>query len=205
MNVKPSTAYEAVIDTGETGLVGTIGMRVLDNLGATVTTFSAANVVEIADGIYAANTRTAPAVLGQNTIVWTRGSGGEVLGSEDLNVTFTAPDGSLTGDTYATVAELARILKVNAVTFADQLMNDLLAATGEINSEIAQDPDDLEAWQLALAEQVCIERAVEHWHARPVGFGIIGLDSETPVRLARDTWDRHAHKLAPLKAEWGIA
>jgi hypothetical protein len=82
------------------------------------------------------------------------------------------------------------------------------AAAGEINSEIGLTADDLNGWQLALAEQVCIERAVEHWHARPVGFGIVGLDSESPIRIARDTWERHAHKLAPLKSGetgWGFA
>jgi hypothetical protein len=104
---------------------------------------------------------------------------------------------------YATTTELARILKVNATTYADQLDEVLLAAAGEIHAEIGR--SDLAGWEAALAAQVNLERAVEHWHQRAIGFGVIGLDTEAPLRLARDTWDRHAHKLAPLKQSWGFA
>jgi hypothetical protein len=80
----------------------------------------------------------------------------------------------------------------------------LTAAAEEIDAELGRaTPFDDPA--PALVVQVNLERAVEHWHARPVGFGVIGLDTEAPVRLARDTWDRHAHKLAPLKETWGLA
>lgn len=109
---------------------------------------------------------------------------------------------------YTTLEELARILKVNDTTYADQLTEVLTAAAGEIDSEIGLtvDSDPLtEEWQLALAAQVNLERAAEHWHQRAVMFGIIGLETEGPVRLARDTWDRHAHKLVPLKETWGLA
>lgn len=109
---------------------------------------------------------------------------------------------------YTTTEELARILKTNAVTYADQLEEVILAASGEIDSEInAADNPPTEPWQLALAAQVNIERAVEHWHARPIGFNVIGLDSAMPIRLPRDSWEHYANKLAPLKGDdsWGIA
>lgn len=113
---------------------------------------------------------------------------------------------------YATAEELARILKINEATYSDQLDECLDAATLEIDREIdlGLDDDDqpitlTDPEELALAAQVNLERAVEHWHARAVAFGIVGLETEAPVRLARDTWERHANKLAPLKQTWGFA
>lgn len=110
---------------------------------------------------------------------------------------------------YADATELARLLKVNETTYATQLAEVLDAAAGEIDSELGLFEDDAvamsEDWQLALASQVNLERAQEHWHQRQISFGVLGLESEAPVRLARDTWDRHAHKLAPLKESWGLA
>lgn len=110
---------------------------------------------------------------------------------------------------YATADELARLLHVNATTFADQLDEVLIAAAGEIDSELGLFEDGAtplsEDWQLALASQVNLERAQEHWKERAIGWGIVGLDTETPIRLSRDTWERHANKLAPLKTSWGLA
>jgi hypothetical protein len=105
---------------------------------------------------------------------------------------------------YATVSQLAALLKRDATTFAAEMTSVLTAAAEEIDAELGR-TTPFEAPPPALVVQVNLERAVEHWHARPVGFGVIGLDTESPVRLARDTWDRHAHKLAPLKETWGLA
>lgn len=58
---------------------------------------------------------------------------------------------------------------------------------------------------LALLAEVNLERAVEHWQQSKAPFGVIGFGDAVPVMVARDTWDRHAHKLAPLKVSWGIA
>lgn len=111
------------------------------------------------------------------------------------------------GEPYGSVDELARILKVSAVTYAVQLEEVLVAASGEINAETGRTSTDFVDWETALANQVALERAVEHWHVRAVGFGIVGLDSEAPVRLASNSWERHANKLAPLKdgSLWGFA
>jgi hypothetical protein len=57
-----------------------------------------------------------------------------------------------------------------------------------------------------LAVEVNIERAVEHWQQQESAFGIVGLGGDAiPVTTARDSWGRHAHKLAPLKTIWGIS
>lgn len=110
---------------------------------------------------------------------------------------------------YASVAELARILKIRLVSDEqrDAMERVLLTASGEIDAEIDLDTDEgLAGWQVALAQEVCLERAVEHWRQQESPFGLIGLGAELPAeRTARDSWERHAHKLAPLKSQWGLA
>lgn len=110
---------------------------------------------------------------------------------------------------YATVSELARILKIRTPT--DEQTNAmervLLSAAGEINAEIDLAADDgLAGWQLALAAEVNLERAVEHWRQQESPFGLVGLGPDIPAeRTAQDSWNRHANKLAPLKGQWGLA
>ena len=105
---------------------------------------------------------------------------------------------------YATVDELAGILKVNAVTRRAALQRVLDTAAYEIDSEIGRSTS-LSAPQLQLVTQVNLERAVEHWQQEQVPWGALGLGGEaTPVFVGADSWNRHAHKLAPLKESWGI-
>jgi hypothetical protein len=109
---------------------------------------------------------------------------------------------------YAGTAELARVLKLRAPT-ADQLaaMERVLeTAAYEIDAEIGRTGAFGTPYP-PMVVQVNLERAVEHWSQQESAFGIIGLGGAEgfTVRAARDTWDRHAHKLAPLKDSWGIA
>lgn len=114
----------------------------------------------------------------------------------------------LDAEPYATVDELARILKIRTPS-AEQTtaMERVLAtAAGEINSEIGRTNSDLSGWQLHLATEVNLERAVEHWQQMESPFGIIGLGAEFgATHTATDSWNRHASKLVPLKDQWGIA
>ena len=56
------------------------------------------------------------------------------------------------------------------------------------------------------SSQVNLERAVEHWRQQESPFGLVGLGPEMGSSFtARDSWERHAHKLAPLKDQWGLA
>lgn len=124
--------------------------------------------------------------------------------------TATVQNTSLATAPYATVAELARILKIRSPTVEQTAAMErvLSVAAGEIDSEIdlAADAGALTGWQVALAAEVNLERAVEHWRQQESPFGLVGLGPELPAeRTARDSWERHAHKLAPLKSQWGLA
>ena len=103
-----------------------------------------------------------------------------------------------------TALELATILQVNATSNADALDRVLVASAGEIVSETGR--NDFSGWELDLVAQVNLARAEELWKQMKAPYGIIGLDSEVGgMHIARDTFARHAHALAPLKREWGIA
>jgi hypothetical protein len=110
---------------------------------------------------------------------------------------------------YASVSELAALLRVNAVARHDSLLRVLKSAADEIDAEIGL--EDIDATTLpysnppAIVRQVNLERAVEHWKQEQSPFGLVGLGPEMPAeRTARDSWDRHAHKLAILKGSWGF-
>lgn len=107
---------------------------------------------------------------------------------------------------YGSVTELARNLNISGANLTlntDALTRVLLVAAGEIRSEIGR--SDLAGWEIALATEVNLERAAEHWQQMKSAFGIIGLGGEIPMHTSRDSWDRHARKLAPLKRSWGLA
>lgn len=117
---------------------------------------------------------------------------------------------------YATVEQLANLVKVNATTKEADLTRVLETAAGEIVSEIGWAPadpvatDDLptnwtSAQVLALCESVNLERGQDLWQLEQVPVGVLGLGGETPLVAPRNSWDRHAHRLSPIKKEWGIA
>lgn len=110
---------------------------------------------------------------------------------------------------YGTVAQLAQLVNVSETQRHDDLMRALKAASFEVDKEIGT----TDAYDVAtpysdppeLASQVTLERAVEHWKQAQSPFGIIGLGEAGALYTSRDSWDRHANKLAPLKGVWGVA
>jgi len=110
---------------------------------------------------------------------------------------------------YVSLDELFRVLKIRTPTDEQRAAaaRVLQTAYGEIGSEIDLAATvELTGWQLSLAAEVQLERAVEHWRQQEAPFGLVTLSELGGAeRTARDTWERHAHKLAPLKNQWGIA
>lgn len=63
-------AFEAVYDAGETGLAGTVAVRIDDNEGNTVVPATTAGIIELGtSGVYSVEL-TAPNTLGTYTILW---------------------------------------------------------------------------------------------------------------------------------------
>jgi len=120
---------------------------------------------------------------------------------------------------YIEVDELARVLRLRLPSEAQgtAMQRVLDTAAGEINREIGTSwpdagsaswpdtPDVPDPLASALIVEVNLERAVEHWQQQESPFGVIGLGEAVPTVTAKDSWDRHANKLAPLKRTWGIA
>lgn len=105
---------------------------------------------------------------------------------------------------YGTTDELALILHVREPENETALLRVLNAASAEIDAELGRDSPFADP--PAIVIEVCLERAVEHWQQLKSPFGVLGLGAEAgPTLVARDSWDRHAHKLAPLKEAWGLA
>lgn len=110
---------------------------------------------------------------------------------------------------YASVGELAQLLKLRAADRHAGLLRVLKSASHEIDSEIGT--ADINGDSLpygcapAIVQSVCLDRAVEHWQQQFSPFGIIGLGELSSVYTARNSWDRHAHKLSVLKSSWGLA
>lgn len=110
---------------------------------------------------------------------------------------------------YATVDEFLARLDISTPSDAqlDRADYCLDAATAEIDSHLGWNvtgiPVDLTDDELALVKVVNIERASEHWRLLP--FGALPQGPEVPsVLTARDSWYRHARKLASLEHEWGV-
>lgn len=108
---------------------------------------------------------------------------------------------------YAEVETLAAKLSVNPTNKADDLARVLDAATLEIDREINGPLISPTTEELALLETVCLSRAQDLWTIEGLPVGVIGLGGETPLMTPRDSWERHARTLAPLR-DWsdvGIA
>jgi hypothetical protein len=123
--------------------------------------------------------------------------------------TFPVQNSSVTRPIYATVTELARLLRVNEPQRHPSLRRVLESAAYEIDSEIGTADINGDSTPYfnppALVSEVNLERAVEHWKQGQSPYGVVGFGDDGAMYIARDTWDRHALKLAPLKGSWGLA
>jgi len=111
---------------------------------------------------------------------------------------------------YVATEELARVLKIRTPSTEQELalQRVLDGATLEIDKELdrPEGSDPLADEALALAEQVCIQRAAELWFLQEVPLGLAGIGSEFgTAHLARNSWEKYAYTLAALKEQWGLA
>lgn len=108
---------------------------------------------------------------------------------------------------YATKTELAAVLPgITAGGSRDTDLDRVLdMAALEITRELDYAaPISFDTDELALLAHVNLERAADLWHMENVQSGLL-LGGETPLLAPRDSWQRYANMLAPLKSRWGIA
>jgi hypothetical protein len=146
--------------------------------------------------------------LGSAPLLWYRliWEDGAAAQSDPTTPLQNGPDGISTG--YASIDELARLLKIRDPSAAQRaaMARAIGAARIEIDDELDRDDDDqLEPPYPDLVVQVNLDRATELWQQEEATLGFVGIGAETgPARIASNTWDKHAHKLQPLKQSWGI-
>jgi hypothetical protein len=88
----PASSREAVVQGFPTGLAGTVGFQVIDNVGGVTIARTTAGITErpAGSGIYTI-TFTVPASLGDYTIVWDKGSTAPSnMATEELVVTYSS-------------------------------------------------------------------------------------------------------------------
>jgi hypothetical protein len=106
--------------------------------------------------------------------------------------------------TYATPEELATALRIRETPANTPILQACLdAAAAEIDHEVNRlepipDGD-------ALANRVCIVRGLEWYKANDAAFGVVGFDASGVLQAPRDSFNRHAFELTPLKQQWGLA
>jgi hypothetical protein len=117
---------------------------------------------------------------------------------------------STAGQPYASVSELARILKIRTPSAAQTaaMGRVLRIAAQEINDEIdLSDSTALTGFQLDEVEQVNLDRAADLWNHTEAVTGLTGLlgDEGGIAMPGRYSWNRYALRLANLKDQWGLA
>lgn len=210
MRRQPGQVDQLFLDWGVTGAAASLGVRVLDNEGAeTIARATGFEEFPAGSGLYFLEPFTFPEERGSYTLLFDDGSTDPGhTATDDLEITSSTGE-PFEGDTYADATELARVLEIRTPSEAQiaAMERVLAAATYEIDQEIDRDDDDPVAGQeVFLAQQVCIQRAAELWSLQEVPLGVTGIGSEMGAsHLARNTWEKYAFTLAPLKGKWGIA
>lgn len=117
---RPAAQFEALLSGAPTGLVGTLGVRIIDTpAGTTVLARTTAGIAEQppGSGIYSV-ALTAPNVEGSYSVVWDTGGGSPVFSAEELVVSGAAqpPIAEPAGGAYAAVADVEALNTARAFT-----------------------------------------------------------------------------------------
>lgn len=160
----PSVSVEAVAEGFATGLVGTIGVRVLDGQGGTTLARTTSGILETpaASGIYTA-TFTAPATAGQYVVVW---DDGVQFASEQLQVTATAfsPTIPSTPTSYTAQEVVDAALKMSRRPLQAQNRTDALFYLNEIYTSMLSGETDYSFLE------------VSGTHTLPAGTTVVNLN-----------------------------
>lgn len=210
MRVKPGTTHDMFEEWGVTG--ATLGVRLDDNQGATSVARTTGFVESPAgSGIYYLAAFTFPDTAGDYVLIFNDDGttyAPDHVSTRAVVVTSSAPDGDFDGTTFADASELYAILKIRDPTAAQIAKADrvMTAAAGEIVRELdLADDQALDGYGVAMCAQVNLARAAELWKEEEVQFGLMLSEVSGTSYIAKDTWQKHAIKLATLKGQWGFA
>ena len=122
------SSFESRVQGFPAGLVGTVGVQILDNIGGIATARATAGIAEdpAGSGSYTI-TLTAPVVLGQYTVMWDTGViGPSTIAADDLTVTSTSIVVSVPADfTYDPSTTLGKVrLEIGDTDSDAQLFSD---------------------------------------------------------------------------------
>lgn len=118
MQTYPGATIEWTVTGADTGLVGTIGVRIIDaGTGTTTVARSTASCVELpaGSGVYTFTAITAPSTGGTYTLVADTGGGTPIYAAEELLVSSSATAGS-SDSVYFTVAEARAVPPLDNTT-----------------------------------------------------------------------------------------
>jgi len=212
MRVKPGSTHGLYEEWGTSG--ATLGVTLLDMTGAVVVarTTGFTEGTDTNDAVYFLEEFTFPDEAGDYVLRFNDDGttyDADHISTRSVVVTSSAPDGDFDGTTFADADELYPILNIRGTPSAAQVAKAdrvLTAAAGEIVRELdLADDQELDGYGVALCAQVNLMRAAELWKEEEVQFGILlGVDAGATY-VARDTWEKHAIKLATLKGQWGFA
>lgn len=124
MHAEASAPFEATLDSGLTGLVGTLSVKIVDNDGATVVGPTTANITEDGtSGVYAWNATAAPDAAGQYQIIWSIDGtyAADTVATEDLVIVASASGGPCTS--WVTGADVAECCSSEVGTMSSLLDN----------------------------------------------------------------------------------
>jgi len=138
IEVAASATFEISVDWGVSGIAANLGVRVVDNAGAT-TTARATGFTEYptGSGIYYKGGLTAPGTAGQYTAIIDDDAGTAAVGhvaTEDIIVTSTSTisvGGS--GNLYVTRAEIKTALSISSTTYDTRIDSIAIAVSRSID------------------------------------------------------------------------
>lgn len=109
---RPATPFDATLQAAPTGLVGTLGVRIIDQpAGTTIAARVTSGISEQppGSGIYSTSL-VAPSLAGTYLVVWDTGGVTPVYASEELQVSGVLPADSVPPDFAPSVDEVAALL-----------------------------------------------------------------------------------------------
>ena len=178
--VDQSAAFEATVETGIAGLVGTIAVQIQDNQGVIVSGPTTAGIIESPanSGFYQANL-VAPAAIGQYSIVWSD-DGTYTEGHvepDDLTVVTAGASNALPPLTPPVVGPGAQLGPCNAWTTSADVA---VCCNADVGSDVALFDDVVDAasqvlWELSIRQfSGTCDHSVRPCQTRdPCGFQVL--------------------------------